>query len=51
MLIILYHVFTDNRKYNFLVLGEGPTFGINGSHGAAGKKLVLTLVKQIQNCS
>ena len=29
---------TDNRKGNFLVLDEGPTCGINGSHGAAGKK-------------
>ena len=39
---------TDNWKNNFLVLGEGPTFTINGSTGAA-KKKVLTLVKQIQN--
>ena len=23
----------DNRKTNFLVLGEGPTYGINGSFG------------------
>ena len=29
---------TDNWKYNFLVLGKGPTFGINSSHGAAEKK-------------
>ena len=28
---------TDNRKKN-LVLGEGPTFGISGSHGAAENK-------------
>ena len=28
---------TDNRKYNFLVLGEGPTQGINDSTGAAEK--------------
>ena len=34
----------DNRKNNFLVLGEGPTFGINGR-----KNLVLILVKQTQN--
>ena len=39
----------DNPKINFLVLGEGPTEGINGSVGAAEKKLLLTLVKQIQN--
>ena len=27
-----------NQKYNFLVLGEGPTNGINGSTGATEKK-------------
>ena len=42
-----YH--TDNGKNNFLVFGEGPTQGINDSTGAAEKKIVLTLVKQIQN--
>ena len=40
---------TDNKKNNLLVLGEGLINGINDSNGAAGKKLVLTLVKQIQN--
>ena len=40
---------TDNRKNNFLVLGEGPTQGINDSTGSAEKNLVLILVKQIQN--
>ena len=40
---------TDSRKNNFLLLGEGTNFDINGSNGAAEKKLVLTLVKQIQN--
>ena len=40
---------TDNQKNNFLVLGEGPTPGINDSTGATEKKLILTLVKQIQN--
>ena len=39
---------TDNRKNNFLVLGEGATDGINDSTGAVEKNLVLTLVKQIQ---
>ena len=39
----------DNRKNNFLILGKGPTFGINSNHGAENKKLVLTLVKQIQH--
>ena len=36
----------DRRKKNFLVLDEGPPFGINDSIGAAEKKIVLTLVKQ-----
>ena len=40
---------TDNRKNNFLVLGEGPTQGINDSTGSAEKNLVKILVKQIQN--
>ena len=29
---------TSNQHNNFLVLGEGPTDGINDSSGAAGKK-------------
>ena len=40
---------TDNQKYNFLVLGYGPTEGINDTVRAAERKLVLTLVKQTQN--
>ena len=35
------------EKNNFLGSGEGSTQGIND--GTAEKKLVLTLVKQIQN--
>ena len=46
-LIIVHH--TDNLKYDFLILGEGDTFGINGSFGAAGKKKLLILVKKRQN--
>ena len=26
---------TDNQKNGFLILGDGPTFGINGSFGAS----------------
>ena len=40
---------SDNRKYNFIILGEGDTFGFNGSFGAPEKGLVLILVKQTQN--
>ena len=29
----------DNHKINFLVLGEGLTFGINGSLGSPEKKV------------
>ena len=39
---------SDNRKNNFLVLGEGPTQGIIDNTGAAEKNIVLTLVKQKQ---
>ena len=41
--------YNDNRKNDLLVLGEGDTFGINGSLGAPEKKLILILVKQRQN--
>ena len=37
---------SDNRKNNFLVLGQGPTFRINGSFGSPEKSLVSILVKQ-----
>ena len=36
---------TDNRKNNFLVLGEGPTSGINNSIGAAEKKFSFNFSK------
>ena len=45
MLIIVHHLILMIEKKN-LVLGEGPTQGINGT---VEKKIVLTLVKQIQN--
>ena len=32
----------DNHKNSFSILGEGPTFGINGSFGSPEKSLVLT---------
>ena len=32
---------TDNRKNHFLVLGEAPTDGIDGSIGAAEKKFSI----------
>ena len=48
-MIIVHHLILIIKKNNFLVLGEGPTQGINDSTSAAGKKLVLNLVKQIPN--
>ena len=38
-----------SKKKNILKLGEGLTFGIKATHGAAEKGLVLTLVKLAQN--
>ena len=38
----------NNRKNDYLVLGERDTFGINESFGAPEKILVLILVKQRQ---
>ena len=40
---------SDNRKNNFLKLGEGPNYGINGNFGAPEKNLELILLKQTQN--
>ena len=34
---------TDNLKNDFLILGEGDTFGINGSFGASEKKIKFCL--------
>ena len=30
---------SDNRKDNFLILGEGPTYSVNGSFGSPEKKV------------
>ena len=39
----LFHI--DNCKKNFLVLGEGPTFGINGTFGSSEKKFNINFSK------
>ena len=36
---------SDNRKNNFLILGEGPTYGNNGSLGSPGKKIIINFTK------
>ena len=36
---------TNNKSYNFLVLGEEPTAGINGSIGAAERKFSINFSK------
>ena len=41
--------YSDNRKNNFLILGEGPTFGINGSFGSPEKKFYINLSKASTN--
>ena len=48
-LIIVHHLILTKKiflKKDFLVVGEGDTFVINGSFGAPEKNLILTLVKQ-----
>ena len=40
---------TKNLKNDFLILGEGLTFGINGGFGTSEKKLSLILLKQRQS--
>ena len=39
-------VHIDNCKNNFLVLGEGPTYGINGSFGSPEKKFSINFSKE-----
>ena len=39
---------SENHKNNFLILGEGPAYGINGSFEKKKKNSVLILLKQIQ---
>ena len=41
--------YTNNKKNDFLILGDGLTFRINGSLGSSEKRLVLILVKQRQS--
>ena len=36
---------SDNCKINFLILGEGPSYGINGSFGSPGKKFSINFSK------
>ena len=36
---------TDTSKNNFLILGEGGTFGINGSFGAPENKFSINFTK------
>ena len=47
-LIIVHHLNRDNqdnRKNIFLILGEGPTYGINGSFGSPEKKFSFNFSK------
>ena len=37
---------TDNQKNGFLILGDGPTFGINGSFGASEKTIGINFSKE-----
>ena len=36
---------SDNLKNNFSILGEGPSFGINGSFGSPDKKISINFSK------
>ena len=46
MLIIVQHlILIITNKNNFLVLGEGPTYGINGSFGSLEKKFSINFSK------
>ena len=45
VLIIIYHLMLTITKMIFLVLGEGPTFVINGSFGSSEKKFSINFSK------
>ena len=49
VLVIAHHLIVTFAKNNFLILGECPIYGINGSFGSSEKKLVLMLLKKIPN--
>ena len=48
-MLIVHHLMLIIKKLTFFVLGEGPNDGNNDSTGVEWKKLLVTLVKQIQN--
>ena len=37
---------SNNRKNNFLILGESPTYGINGTFGSPEKKFNINFTKE-----
>ena len=41
---------SENRNNNFLVLGEGPVYGINGSFGSPEKKFTVSFSKANTKC-
>ena len=41
----VYNSSLSHRKNNFLILGEGPTYGINGSFGAPEKLIYINFNK------
>ena len=41
---------SENCKNNFLALGEGPTFGINGSFGSPAKKFSINFSNPNTKC-
>ena len=50
ILIIVHHlILIDNRKNKFLVLGEGPAYGINGSFSSPKKKINTNFSKSRTN--
>ena len=38
-------LYVDNIKNNFLILGKGPTFGMNGRFGSPEKKSSINFTK------
>ena len=46
MLIIVHHIVLTIARTIFLVLGEGPTFGINASFGSAKKTFSINFSRE-----
>ena len=46
VLVIAHHLIVTFAKNNFLILGECPIYGINGSFGSSERKITINVSKE-----